>query len=480
MLDFATLLSTHIHNKDVKTYALAQFCGIDRANMYKIIKGQRKPTSLEMVHNICKFMRLSPTEQFEMEEAYRIALIGSENYYRRKAVLRFFEEFRLPIFRLPSTPPTELPNDTENIILLNSQHEVNRSLFYTISSELKRQDGRIDLLIQPDSEFLMNILATGDYDSSSVKIRHIICLNNTQTVTSSRQNYNLNSLKQIIPLYSNHYQYDCYYYYDNVDSVTNAFSLFPYAVITPKCVYLLTADMQSGLTTTDSESLRFFSCLYEQYWRNSSPLLHPSNNLYVQLEYAQGTIQPPNHSYSFQMLPCLTPFLTIEFLEKYILKTLPERKKLILSLQKYVEKLRDRDKYFAIHYICSLDGIRKFLEIGRVGEYPPQYCNPFSLRDRIYLIRQLMTAMRTKRYHLLKHNIGSIDNEFFLFVGQQKGYFMFPTAKQELICLNIEESDLLYTFFDFCKSLDEEMFYTYEEAYTQLHNLLNEYSHSTA
>lgn len=51
---------------------------------------------------------------------------------------------------------------------------------------------------------------------------------------------------------------------------------------------------------------------------------------------------------------------------------------------------------------------------------------------------------------------------------------MFPTAKQELICLNIEESDLLYTFFDFCKSLDEEMFYTYEEAYTQLHNLLNE------
>ncbi len=50
--------------------------------------------------------------------------------------------------------------------------------------------------------------------------------------------------------------------------------------------------MQSGLTTTDSESLRFFSCLYEQYWRNSSPLLHPSNNLYVQLEYAQGTIPP--------------------------------------------------------------------------------------------------------------------------------------------------------------------------------------------
>ena len=49
MPDFATLLSEHIHNKNIKTYALAQYCNLDRSNMYKIIKGQRKPSSLEMV-----------------------------------------------------------------------------------------------------------------------------------------------------------------------------------------------------------------------------------------------------------------------------------------------------------------------------------------------------------------------------------------------------------------------------------------------
>ena len=70
MPDFATLLSEHIHNKNIKTYALAQYCNLDRSNMYKIIKGQRKPSSLEMVEKMCKFMHLSPSEQADMEEPY--------------------------------------------------------------------------------------------------------------------------------------------------------------------------------------------------------------------------------------------------------------------------------------------------------------------------------------------------------------------------------------------------------------------------
>ena len=34
MSDFSQLLSCHIHSKDIKTYALAQYCGLDRSNMY--------------------------------------------------------------------------------------------------------------------------------------------------------------------------------------------------------------------------------------------------------------------------------------------------------------------------------------------------------------------------------------------------------------------------------------------------------------
>ena len=98
MSDFSQLLSCHIHSKDIKTYALAQYCGLDRSNMYKIINGKRKPSSRELVLKICKFMQLSHAEQKEMEQAYEITMIGHDTYYRRKAVVDFFNNFRLPSF----------------------------------------------------------------------------------------------------------------------------------------------------------------------------------------------------------------------------------------------------------------------------------------------------------------------------------------------------------------------------------------------
>ena len=53
MSEFSEILSQHIHNKDIKTYALAQYCGLDRSNMYKVINGKRKPTSEAMVDKMC-------------------------------------------------------------------------------------------------------------------------------------------------------------------------------------------------------------------------------------------------------------------------------------------------------------------------------------------------------------------------------------------------------------------------------------------
>ena len=79
MSEFSYVLSRHVHGKNIKTYALAQYCGLDRSNMYKIINGKRKPTSLEMVHKMARFMHLSPAEEQELEEAKAaIGILGGK------------------------------------------------------------------------------------------------------------------------------------------------------------------------------------------------------------------------------------------------------------------------------------------------------------------------------------------------------------------------------------------------------------------
>ena len=41
MNEFANLLSAFVKEKGVKIQPFARYCGYDRANMYKILKGQR-------------------------------------------------------------------------------------------------------------------------------------------------------------------------------------------------------------------------------------------------------------------------------------------------------------------------------------------------------------------------------------------------------------------------------------------------------
>lgn len=144
MSDFSQLLSCHIHSKDIKTYALAQYCGLDRSNMYKIINGKRKPSSRELVLKICKFMQLSHAEQKEMEQAYEITLIGHDTYYRRKAVIDFFNNFRLSKLNLPvlSELNTEILFEKGSVTAeYHGRSEPSASVYYFFGSKkIQRHD----------------------------------------------------------------------------------------------------------------------------------------------------------------------------------------------------------------------------------------------------------------------------------------------------------------------------------------------------
>ena len=94
MSEFSELLSEYIHRKNIRTYSLAEYCGIDRSMMYKIIRGKRTPTSLELIDKISNYLQLTPGECKDLMEAYQITQVGYDNYYRRKDMLDFLSNFR--------------------------------------------------------------------------------------------------------------------------------------------------------------------------------------------------------------------------------------------------------------------------------------------------------------------------------------------------------------------------------------------------
>ena len=63
MNEFAKLLSAFVKEKGVKIQPFARYCGYDRANMYKILKGQRNLPGREIVEKAAKYMHLLPSEE---------------------------------------------------------------------------------------------------------------------------------------------------------------------------------------------------------------------------------------------------------------------------------------------------------------------------------------------------------------------------------------------------------------------------------
>ena len=90
---FSDLLSEYITMKVVGVYPLSQFCGLDRSSMYKIINGKRTPSDEDVVRKMAQFMHLTPQEKSDFMDAFYIAQMGAEVYYRRKSVRELIETF---------------------------------------------------------------------------------------------------------------------------------------------------------------------------------------------------------------------------------------------------------------------------------------------------------------------------------------------------------------------------------------------------
>ena len=200
---FSDLLGKHIAAKAIKSNEMAQFCGIERSFMYKIIKGTRHVANMDTVLLMAEYLRLTPSERNDFIESYKISVDGLENYYRRKSILELFENFKKysEIYSTPTPAPLSCFPDTPGVSTITGQNEINHQLFYILFLESRTNDPQIRLLIQPDSDFLMNLLPTLGYENKNLSISHIICFNSSDQLTINKKNYNLTCLKKILPVY---------------------------------------------------------------------------------------------------------------------------------------------------------------------------------------------------------------------------------------------------------------------------------------
>ena len=480
MSEFSQLLSEYVHTKNIRIYSLAEYCGIDRSLMYKIIHGKRTPSSLKTVDKIADYLRLTPGESRELTEAYCILQQGRDNFYRRKDVLNFLDNFRnIANAGEFLTEKTESPQHLRETAALSSDSEVNQAIFNIITQQLRKQDGRIDMLISPDYSFLINLLATAGQPDCPAEINHIICLNNSEQIDADKKNYNLHCLMNILHLCSAGCRYRPRYYYDNITSRLDTFRLFPFMILTEYGAVLLSETLREGLFTSQPDLLALFSAIYRQYTQLSRPLLQKIDSASEQLCYIQEFIaEDSSAEYSFQMTPCMTYLLTDDFVEKYVNPYLPSRDQFIRHLKEHIRITHDRYQSTGQTIIFSEEGLADFLDTGRIEEYPDDiYSRPLA-EDRIKLVRCFIEECRKhfRHFRMLRHSIGTVRNGANIYITERSGYLLFtPVGCRQPICLDIRESGLLSAFWDFFENMANNLFYTPDEALARMELLVQRY-----
>lgn len=319
MSAFSQLLSQYMEKKDIQTYRLAQYCGYDRANMYKIIRGKRNPPGEKFVEKVAEYMHLLPSEQERLYEAYQISVTGYDNYYRRRAVMEFFTEVsrgnNLAFTVQPVGIEEEFQMSERNLVSLEGNHNIRSGLLYIIAQETSLRNGYIRLLFQPNTDFLTSILAMCSNMKFRTKIDYVFSLDNTQGVTGKERDYNLTYLKNLLPLCNYNYKYHIWYYYGHIPAQNDMFALFPYMVLTSRYACVLTSDIQRGYLTDDVEMIQMLSLIFENCRSHARCFAHSAGEAADQMQFVKTTFSNRVSGYCFQMTPCFMPVLTLEILE---------------------------------------------------------------------------------------------------------------------------------------------------------------------
>ncbi len=478
MTPFSTVLEFYMKEKDIRTYSIAQFCGIDRSNMYKLINGKRNPASEEIVGRISEYMRLKPMEKKRLMEAYQITVMGYDAYHRRKSVQDFLTSF-------PVTVP-ELGVGTlwEEAVIVNERElgsvqgtvMKDRQLKHLISSvlhvEADKSAGRIKLLMQPEDNNIMDMLLYAGVKRKNLEIEHIFCLSNTNDIVSDKRDYNLYCLQNILPMFIQSVcTYQPYCYYDNIVSHNSRFNFLSSMILTSEYAIVFSMEGKYGMLLSGRETIEHLHFLFESLKKDASLMACKLNSIDKQLKSFES-INLGNKGISFQPEACLMPMIPTEFLGKYLYPELLLQDQIQERAVEYILRTAEVSERSEVTYIFTELGIQRFAESGRISDLPASVYRPLDYNDRLLLLRRLIDRCKTGKYQMLRADSPIAAADICLYSSMQEGYLLIPTIRRERIFLELHEPGLLHALRDYFETLDRKYFYSMDETICILKKLL--------
>ncbi|MCD7893665.1 MAG: helix-turn-helix transcriptional regulator [Erysipelotrichaceae bacterium] len=470
-MNFGEKLALFLKQRNMKIVELSQFIGLDRANLYKIVKGTRKLPDKSYIQPIAEILCLTKEETNELYEAYEIDEVGSYVYYRRKKVE---EILKLSISWDVSSPISlwgekdKYNLDIHDFQYFSGQYSIDSILSQMMLIETKKENPHIRIFNQIKNDYIMNTIQFLGNMNSQIVITHIFGMNNSLN-QNENEYYNLDYLISIFPILSSNLQYHPYYFRTYIPYASE-YSFFSNVVITSDYVFTFTNDYQDAIIYNNQNMINIYRNMFQKYLKKSQLLINKMDyidyckSIFVKQELIYTT-PCPTHVLGLDEVQLVSDHIRDEFSQK---STFMEFYRQYLQMQQiYLKNNTGNTQYY-----FTKQGLEYFCETGYFHDIPASLLYPLTHDELLYFLGKWKDFVENYQYiTMLDIPAFPGDSTTVISFDDNRLSFTFITSKGIPICVTINEASIYSAFHDYFHHIIENKAISKEETI----NMIDEY-----
>lgn len=229
------------------------------------------------------------------------------------------------------------------------------------------------------------------FHNTEISVEHLCSL-----MPSISPGSNLNNLKllaEIMPCLRSNFNYDVRVVYEEISS-REAFFPFECLLITDEAALWIEKDYKHAQIITDPQVLAFYRAKFESQYKNSKNALQRNINIVDWQDEAKEMEKQGDVFYCLNWQLCALELIPVDVLVNHIK---PNKKEYLLpALDVFEKRVQMVTKKKNKNEYITYEGIRYFMETGKILELPDEWYDPFSREERYMVLKKLMEIVQNE------------------------------------------------------------------------------------
>jgi len=482
MSDFSEYLDNYMNENSITSSNLSVDIEVDRTLIHRYRKGTRVPSDEKKVLDIAEALKMNTSEKKMLLEKFDLVNLGEAVVYNYQYMKKLLGDLQAAtneqINFIPQVGDINYFDEGKAIVRLNSKDEIIALCAHLFIDSKEKDDITIQMIFQPVYEEILMLMQNTLGDIRNAKIEHILCLEKNP----QKSFLNLEIFGKVIPLAFREIDYNTYFYYDSLINHVNETSLLPNMLIVDDIVLQFDYEMNYGIAVKD---IIYLECMRKEFVKIKNVSEQLLFDRRIPLEWLQtynSLNENATQAYSIYFQPCFGYCSSTDLFEKYLFP-IPDRDIFIKNIEEHhgnwegMKWIPPKTMCRKITAYCKEDGIRDFMETGRIGELPKGVYNPLNMDVRSLLIKRLI--------HLIKSDIIEVvfvdesiplSNDIYVYWNDNKQVFIHKYEDAGLKYININLNGFYRSVQDFLDYMEKKnMLKTKEEVIERIEKIMREY-----